>query len=722
MKYRLITILLLGVMLLQPLVVSQSTSAIAGSHVYMTAEIGDASSKIHIDVDTIENLAVKMGAPSIPKESNYTMDIYFDSHRFQANGVIYTYWAMNNAVPEGQATPLLRNIENFTLNMNLHVTYNDKDNTTHVTGSGNAVFDSSSNQTGGHYNVDIKLNSLYKPDMAAVNVNLVIAHTYQAQPTGSIPQTGMNPPAGSQQVTLTGHTYVTIQSTTTRENNTGITHTHTTIVTDDSADWMLILGIAMIEKNQGANVTLPPQGDLPVTGQHNVTITIDKTSKLLIHNLSKPGETFYIMNQTKPGPFQGDAHLTIQEVGKIYKITFQASGTGDFSNGIRNPFLGLTVTYADLHIEGSTNSGSRHTIVKGDIKVKQEDPTMVFLGIKNAMMKAYKESSEKSDILYKFQAASSDIRFVLEGKEYTRVTFTGRNETLLPKLGLEYNGTIVTGGQTVLEFIVMKHASKAFVTIPSTVNTTEIHVKTIEASTVVIHPKGGIHASKEVFINISLKGDHQVVMELQPGTDVSGNINVTVIKNTTSIQDMLKGYKPAGPAYVVNANVKGEVKLGIKVDNGSLSNVVVIWIHGTGSSEKVKILKPVEVDNKSRIVYVLVPGFSTFIPAVQEEQATTTTTSQQTSSSVEATTTTSTSTKSETSATTTLTCVTCSSSVSQVESTTSSATGTNSGTSTVSAGQSPNSSGSSGGSTGVMAGVIVLVVLIVLAGFLLAKR
>ncbi|MEB3758066.1 MAG: hypothetical protein GSR76_04355 [Desulfurococcales archaeon] len=726
MKYRLIAILLLGAMLLQPLVL-HSTPAVAGSHVYMTAEIGGTSSKVHIDADTLANLAVKMGAPSIPKGSNYTMNIYFDEREFQANGVIYTQGAISNAVPGGQATLQLPSIGNFSLDMNLHITY--KDNTTHVTGSGNAVFDVNSNQTGGHYNVDINLNSLYKPDMAAVNVNLVIAHTYQAQPTGSIPQTGMNPPAGSPEVTVTGHTYVTIQSTTTREDNKSITHTHTTIVTDDSADWMLILGIAMMEKYQGANVTLPPQGDLPVTGQHNVTITIDKTSKLLIHNLSNPGETFYIMNQTKPGPFQGDVHLTVQQEGKEYKITFQASGTGDFSNGIRNPVLGLTVTYANLHIEGATSSGYRHTIVKGDIKVKQEDPTVVFLGIKDAMMKAYRESSEKHDILYQFHAASSDIKFVLGGKEYTQVTFTERNITLLPKLGLEYNGTVVKGGQGALEYVVMKHVSKALITIPSTANTTRIHVKAGEATSVVIHPKGGLHASKDMYINITVAGNHQVVMELQPGTDVTGNINVTVIKNPSSIQGLPSGFKPAGPAYTVNANVKGEVKLGVKVDNGNLDNVVVIWIHGTGSSSKVKILKPVEVDKENKIVYVVVPGFSTFIPVVQEEQATTATTSQQASSNVEATTTTSISTKtentpsvSEASATTTLTCVTCSSSVSQIEPTTSPATGTYSEASTVPEEQSPNSSGGSGGSTGVMAGVIVLLVLIVLAGFLLAKR
>ena len=738
MKYRLIAIILLAVMLLQPLVVTHPTPAMAGSHVYMTAEIGGTSSKVHIDADTIANLAVKMGVPSIPKGSNYTMNIYFDEREFQANGVIYTQGAMSNAVPGGQGTPQLPSIGNFSLDMNLHIIY--KDNTTHVTGSGNAVFDVNSNQTGGHYNVDINLNSLYKPDMVAVNVNLVIAHTYQAQPTGSIPQTGMNPPAGSPEVTVTGHTYVTIQSTTTREDNKSITHTHTTIVTDDSADWMLILGIAMMEKYQGANVTLPPQGDLPVTGQHNVTIIIDQTSKLPIHNLSNPGETFYIMNKTKPGPFQGDVHLTVQQEGKEYKITFQASGTGDFSNGIRNPVLGLTVTYANLHIEGATSSGYRHTIVKGDIKVKQEDPTVVFLGIKDAMMKAYRESSEKYDILYQFHAASSDIKFVLGGKEYTQVTFTERNITLLPKLGLEYNGTVVKGGQGALEYVVMKHVSKALITIPSTANTTRIHVKAGEATVVVIHPKGGLHASKEMYINITVAGNHQVVMELQPGTDVTGNINVTVIKNPSSIQGLPSGFKPAGPAYTVDANVKGEVKLGVKVDNGNLDNVVVLWIHGTGSSKEVKILKPVEVDKENRIVYVVVPGFSTFIPVVQEQQATTTTTTTTSSSSssqgggstkTQTSTETSTSTGGPTQSTTgtsqttttgtgtgsTSTCTLCTS----TQQGTTTTTGTPSQTGAQGGSQSQTSTGTKS-STGVLAGVILVIIILAFAGYYLAKR
>ncbi len=736
MKHRLIAILLLGVMMLQPLV-AHLTPTVAGSHVYMTAEIGSTSSKVHIDADTLSNLAIKMGAPSIPKGSNFTMNIYFDNHKFQADGVIYTQWAMNNAVPGGQATSQLPSIANFSLDMILHITYSDKDNTTHVTGNGNAVFDVNSNQTGGHYSVDINLNSLYKPDMAAVNVNLVISHTYQAQPTGSIPQTGMNPPAGSQQVTLTGHTYVTIQSTTTRKDNTSITHTHTTIVTDDSADWILILGIAMMEKYQGANVTLPPQGDLPVTGQHNVTITIDQTSKLPIHNPSNPAETLYIMNQTKPGPFQGDVHLTVKQAGKVYKITFQASGTGDFSNGIRNPVLGLTVTYADLFIKQTTSGNYKYTTVKGDIKVKQEDPTVVFLGIKGAMMKAYRESSEKYDILYQFNAASSDIKFVLDGKEYTQVTFTERNITLLPKLGLEYNGTIVKGGQGALEYVVMKHVSKALITIPSTANTTRIHVKAGEATAVVIHPKGGLHASKEMYINVTVAGNHQVVMELQPGTDVTGNINVTVIKNPSSIQGLPSGFKPAGPAYTVNANVKGEVKLGVKVDNGNLDNVVVIWIHGTGSSKEVKILKPVEIDEENRIVYVVVPGFSTFIPAIQEQQETTTTTTTSSSqgggstTKTQTPTATSTSTGGSTPSTTGTSQTTTTSTGAGSTSTCTLCTSTQQGT-TITTG-SPGQTGAQGGSqaetatgtkssTGVLAGVILVIIILAFAGYYLAKR
>ena len=726
MKYRLIAILLLGVMLIQPLV-TYPTPAIAGNHVYMTAVIGPASSDVHIDADTLTGIATGMGAPKPPRGSNYTMDIYFDDNKFQANGVIYTQWAMNNALPGGQATPQMPSIGNFSLDMNLHITYNDKDNTTHVTGNGNAVFDVKSNQTGGHYNVDINLNSLYKPGMAAVNVNLVIAHTYQAQPTGSIPQTGMNPPTGTPVVTVTGHTYVTIQSTTTREDNTSITHTHTTIVTDDSADWMLILGIAMMEKYQGANVTLPPQGDLPVTGKHNVTITIDQTSKLPIHNPSNPAETLYIMNQTKPGPFQGDVHLTVVQAGKEYKITFQASGTGDFSRGIRNPVLGLTVTYANLHIEGTTgNDGSSHTIVKGDVKVKQEDPAVTFLGIKDAMMKAYRESRGNPEILYQFNAASSDIKFVLEGKEYTQVTFTEHNVTLLPKLGLEYNGTVVKGGQGTLEYVVMKHVSKALITIPSTANTTRIHVKAGEATAVVIHPKGGLHASKEMYINITVAGNHQVVMELQPGTDVTGNINVTVIKNPSSLQGLPSGYKPAGPAYTVNANVKGEVKLGVKVDQGNLNNVVVIWIHGTGSSKEVKILKPVEVDEENRIVYVVVPGFSTFIPVVQEQQATTTITttssshgggSTETQTSTSISTSTGGSTQSNTGTSSTSTCTLCTS----TQQGTTTTTGSPSQTGAQGGSQAQTSTGTKS-STGVLAGVILVIIILAFAGYYLAKR
>ena len=85
MKYKLIAILLLGVMLLQPLV-THPASTIAGNHVYMTAVIGRTSSKVHIDADTLTGIATGMGTPKPPRGSNYTMNIYFDDHKFQANG------------------------------------------------------------------------------------------------------------------------------------------------------------------------------------------------------------------------------------------------------------------------------------------------------------------------------------------------------------------------------------------------------------------------------------------------------------------------------------------------------------------------------------------------------------------------------------------------------------------------------------------------------------
>ena len=713
-----ISVILLFMLVIQPLIMLHPATAEANtSHVIVKAVMGDKQTVLHIDSKLYGKNAKKYVSHNnlAGIGRSYNLDIFFDSTEFHLDGTIEVSKNVTS-IPQGPqaSVPMGQNmgigsVGNLTASIKAHIEYKPETNMTHIDYQGKAEFDVKSNQTGGHYVVDFHGKRVRNLTMTVDNVDLVISHTFEMTNIGS--SSGMGGMGGSStSVSVTAHTYVNIARSTFIADNTSNTHTHIEITTDDSADWMLIQGLALMMQYQGANVTMPPMGQLPIVGQQNVTVTIDMSKSTQVNmeliNITK----LSIINETRLGPFTADVSINVTEDSTGYTISIKADGTGDFSNGVISPQFGIAATYMNVHAEGSKVQGSEKQVLTGDVKLKQEDPRIVFLGIKHAMMQSYAEAGHGATVNYVFQSESSDIKFLLDSNEYTYITFTAENATKLPDLKLEYNGTVIGGANGELEFVILKHLPKATVTIPSAENTSKVVIRAVESDSLLIHPKGGIHAAKEVMVNITIAGNHQILMQLTPGTDLTSDINVTVVKTPGEMTGIPKGYKPAGPAYKVNANVKGKVILGIKVDKGDLNSVVVLWIHGTGANTVKEILHPFKVDEHTRMVYITVPGFSTFIPIIPN----TATTSTQTTSTSTGTSIHTTSTNSGTQTISTSTTSTGSQTTSGGTSTTQTTSSTASSGTTAETGAKSN--------TGVIAGVIIVIVILAFAGYYLARR
>jgi hypothetical protein len=714
---------LLVALALQPLIVYTPALAEGPSenHIVVKAEISENKTIINLDSQlygkTVEKVAAKNNL--IGMGEAYNFDIFYNSTVFHLKGALEVSKNFTEnlagAAPPTSGTSF-GSIENLTGNINAHMIYHPETNSTTINYNGQIVFDLKSNQTGGHYVVDVNGKQFRNFSLLTDNVNLVISHSFEITSSpGSIPTTTawgggtVTPPSGSQ--TVTAHTYVQITRTQTHTGNESNSHTHIEITTDDSADWMLIQGLALMMQYSGANVTMPPMGQLPLVGQQNVTVIIDMSKTSMINLGIINASEVNLLNETRPGPFEADAKLNLAEDSNVYTLNIQIDGHGDFSNGVLLPQYGLAATYMSVHTEGSNINGSEKMITNGKVVLKQEDPAIVFLGIKHEMLVSYATTGHDASVKYTFESGSSNIKFLIGDNEYSTVTFTNENATKLTDLRLEYNGTIVGGGKGLIEVIVTKHLPKIRVVLPSMENTTEAVIKAPESSSIIIHTKGGIHANKEVIVNITIQGKHQVLMTLQPGTELSGDINVTVLKTPGEISGMPNGYGLAGPAYKVNANVQGKVMLGIKVDKGPLDSVLVLWVHGSGSSQKTEILHPVKIDEQSRMVFVTVSGFSTFIPIMP--MTATTTTSQPTGTQT-GTQTSTTSTSSQTQTNTQSTTHSTSSTSTESTSSTGSASSTGS--------QSTAKPSSEKSNTGVIAGVILLIIILAFAGYYLAKR
>ncbi|MCE4606625.1 MAG: hypothetical protein F7B59_04740 [Desulfurococcales archaeon] len=713
---RIISVLLLFMLVIQPLIMLNSAIAESDtSHITVKADISDNQTILHIDSklygENAKKYVLHNNLEGIGKE--YTLNVFFNSTEFHLDGTIQVS-KNTTAIPQGPQPPGntgqtmgIGTIGNFTANIKAHIEYTPETNITHVTYQGHAEFDVQSNQTGGHYIINFNGERVRNLTMEVDNANLVISHKFEMTGTGSMSGMGGSFTGTS----VTAHTYVDIVRNTITVDDKSNTHTHIKIITDDSADWMLIQGLALMMHYQGANVTMPPMGELPIVGQRNVTVTIDMSKSVHVNMQLFNATRLNILNKTKLGPFTGDAIINITEDSAGYTISIEADGTGDFSNGVILAPYGVTATYVNMHIEGSRIQGSEKQVATGDIKLKQEDPGIVFLGIKHAMMKSYAKTGHNAAVDYTFQSGSSDIKFLLDNSEYTHVTFTSNNVTKLPELKLEYNGTIISGANGMFEFIILKHLPKTAVTIPSAKNMSKVVIRAAESDSLIIHPRGGIHAAKEVTVNITIAGNHQILMQLTPGTDISGDINISVLKNPQSLQAIPGGYIAAGPGYEVNTNAHGKIVLGIKTDKDNLNNAVVVWIHGTGTNTTKEILHPFKIDEHSRMVYITVPGFSTFIPVIPATETTVTQTTGTTTGT--STQTTSTTSGIQTSSTGTMS--------THSYTTTSGTHATQTTSSTASSGTSTETSGAKS-STGVIAGVIIVIIILAFAGYYLARR
>jgi len=719
MKYSngIISVILLLMLVIQPLIMLHPATAEANtSHVIVKAVMSDKQTVLHIDSKlygknakkyTLHNNLAGIGR-------SYNLDIFFNSTEFHLDGTIQFSKNITSVphIPQTSVPPRqnmgIGSIGNLTASIEVHIKYTPESNMTHIDYQGKAEFDVKSNQTGGHYVIDFHGKRVRNLTMVVDNANLIISHTFEMTSVG--PTSGMGGTGGSSTgTTVTAHTYVDIARSTIIAENTGSTHTHVKIITDDSADWMLIQGLALIMQYQGANVTMPPIGQLPIVGQKNVTVIIDMSKSAQVNMQLINVTKLSIINETRLGPFTADATINITEGSTGYMANIKADGTGDFSTGMISPPYGIAITYLNIHAEGSKVKGSERQVLVGDVKLKQEDPGVVFLGIKHAMMQSYVKAGHNAVVNYTFQSDSSDIKFLLDNNEYTHITFTTENATKLPELKLEYNGTVISGANGLLEFVILKHLPKATVTIPLTENTSKVVVRAAESDSLLIHPKGGIHAAKEVMVNITIAGNHQILIQLTPGTDLTSDINVTVMKTPGEMTGIPKGYKPAGLAYKVNAYIKGKVILGIKVDKGDLNSVVVLWIHGTGANISKGILHPFKIDEHARMVYVTVPGFSTFIPIIPTTATTTQTTGTSSGTSTH-TTSTNSGTQTISTSTTSLHSHTTTSGISTTQTTSSTASsGTTAGTGAKS-------------NTGVIAGVIIVIVILAFAGYYLARR
>ncbi|MCE4615073.1 MAG: hypothetical protein F7B60_06065 [Desulfurococcales archaeon] len=711
-KIGIISVILLFMLVIQPLIVYQSSADTNTNHIIIKAEMNDKQTVLHIDSKLYGENAKKLASHNnlAGMSRSYELNIFYNSTTVHLNGTIQVLknitsisQGIQTSGPTGQGMRF-GSVENLTIGVKAHLEYIPQTNMTDINYQGQAKFDVKSNQTGGHYIVGFTGKEARNTTLVINNVNLAINHSFQMTANMSVPEAGgmggsSIPSTGT---TVTAHTYVYIYRNTLIVNNSSNSRTHIKIITDDSADWFVVQGIALMMKYQGANVTMPPMGQLPIVGRQNVTVIIDmsKSAQLNFHMIN--ATELNILNETHPGPFTADAVINVSEDSTGYLVKIDVNGKGDFSNGVLYPQFGVDATYMNVHAEGSRVHGSIEQVIVGNVKLKQEDPGLVFLGVKHAMMKSYAEVGYNGTVEYSFKSDTDNMKFLLDNNEYTQITFTSENATKLPELKLKYNGTVIGGANGILELVVLQHIPKASVIIPSVKNMSKVVIRAGESDSLVIHPKGGIHAAKEVLVNITIAGKHQVLMQLEPGTDVSGDINITVINNPGEIQGVPEGYGLAGPAYNVNANVQGKVMLGIKVDKGDLNSVLILWVHGSGSNKKVEILHPVKTDEQSRMVFVLVPGFSTFIP-IMPMTATTSTSSPQPTESTGTETSTSISTQTSTQ---TSTCSTCTSTSSPIQTGSSSTTGTSGAKS----------------NTGVIAGVILVIIILAFAGYYLAKR
>ncbi len=605
------------------------------------AVIGAHSGSIEVDAKLTGKTGEKLGRdvigePAIPEEVGFhNATVFIDSNHIivkaRFSGEARNGKTGNPLTPPGPGVPgvglLSSKPDNLTLTLKAAESMDPSTNTTKGSFRLSASFDTRVNDTRSHYIVyatgDSRGVNTGFESGSELRVHVEISHTFTL-PQHSYTGTGFPGSSGTPgyglQGNLTAHTYIDAALSIANSGNTSRTNYSIVITTDDSMDWMLYSMIAMMMQYANASVTITPEGSVPITGVQNVTITIKGSGEAPL--TSEIQEI-----KLNPGELEGlqgysgevkDASLLLEASMRNNTIvgSIDLEVTGDFSKGVYIPATGVRVKYASFNATSAPGEGGEYSHVWGEAKISYDDPVDWFICMQRNLLSA--AESQEGSIHYTLESGSGNVSFILDGKELKRVVITRDNLTLLERLKIKYGYTIAGGleGRVIIE--IKGPRKEVHVNLPQLSNESEVEVLS-NSERVVAHVSTPIQGGREFTIKISLSNGRMVVIKAEPGTIISRDINVTVLDRIPGeLLSGTPGYKPVGPAYVINTRVGGTVTLGLTVNTENLDGVKVLWIHDATR----KILDPVSVDEENHVVYVRVNGFSTFIPVVEAASTT----------------------------------------------------------------------------------------------------